>query len=86
MLRSRSSDVAELSPSQWAAWAPEPANVERDKTNGRFPCQDASTLLVAMDSVNPNKKKEEKMSTDFCLWLITCIMMVISWLSLSLFH
>ena len=62
MLLLRSSDVAELSPSQWAAWAPEPANVERDKTNGRFPCLTVNrACLVAMDSVKPGgeKKSEE---------------------------
>ena len=31
-----SSNVARLSPVQCAVYCPEPANVERDKTNGRF--------------------------------------------------
>ncbi len=31
-----SSNVARLSPVQWAVNWPEPANVERDKTNDRF--------------------------------------------------
>jgi hypothetical protein len=31
-----SANVARLSPVQWAVNWPEPANVERDKTNGRF--------------------------------------------------
>ncbi len=56
ILPSRSSAVAELSPNQWAAWAPEPANVERDRTKGRFPwLMDSKACLVAMDSVKPGE-------------------------------
>ena len=54
MLLRRSSGLEALSPSQWAAYPPEPGKVERDKTKGRFPwLADSRACRVAMDSVRP---------------------------------
>ncbi len=55
MLQYMSSNVALLSPVQWAVCAPEPGNVDRERTKERIPGLKASRAeQVAMASVNPN--------------------------------
>uniref|UniRef100_A0A5K1BDC8 Uncharacterized protein n=1 Tax=Nymphaea colorata TaxID=210225 RepID=A0A5K1BDC8_9MAGN len=53
MEKARSSQVAELSPVQWAVCTPEPTNVDRDKTNGLFWVTLARAIFVARASVKP---------------------------------
>ncbi|KAJ6807081.1 putative alpha-glucosidase [Iris pallida] len=50
---SRSSQVAALSPVQCAVYFPEPTNVERLRTKGRFPVSLISASWVALASRKP---------------------------------